>query len=416
MRVLKAAVVGAGAMGGGIAQVVTSSGLPVLLKDIDPRQLDAARTHIEGIYQRQVHRSKMTAGEMREKLDLIEYTLSYEGFDKVDLVIEAVPEDVEIKKRVLVRLDEVCRLDAIFATNTSALSIAEMGMASRRPHKMIGMHFFNPAHVMKLVEVIPGPETDRDTVDTVQQFARTLGKIPVVVRECPGFLVNRLLMPYLNEAVNCLQEGAATAAEIDAAMGPAGFGWPMGPFALMDMLGLDVCHHIVEYLASQYGERMQEAVLLKALCDAGRFGEKNAMGFYDYPGGERSAEVDVLIQSLQDQRLVTKTGLAFSADRLLACLLNEAFRCVEEGIADVDDVDLACIAGLGMRVRKDADLAPMGPLEYADEVGLDVVLHRLKCLEAEFGRRFKPAAILECKVRAGDLGGKSRRGFKEYTT
>jgi 3-hydroxyacyl-CoA dehydrogenase/enoyl-CoA hydratase/3-hydroxybutyryl-CoA epimerase len=285
-------------MGGGIAYVLSFAGLPVMIKDIEQGQLDLARRHLERIYRRQVDRGRIAKDVVRERLDLVEYTLSYDGFGDVDLVIEAVPEDMRIKRAVLAELDGVCPPGAILASNTSALSISEMGEASGRPKKTIGMHFFNPAHVMKLVEVIPGSDTDLDTVDDVVQLAESLGKTPVVVRECPGFLVNRLLMPYLNEAVYCLQEGAATAAEIDVAMGREGFGWPMGPFVLMDMLGLDVCHHILAYLDAQFGERMQEATLLSTLYKAGRLGAKSERGFYDHPDHRHSAEVDALIQSL----------------------------------------------------------------------------------------------------------------------
>ena len=200
MWIFKVGVLGAGAMGGGIAQVVTYAGLPVVVKDIDEAQLQAAREHVEKIYQSRVDKGKMTMGQVQEKLDLIEYTLDYDEFADVDIVIEAVPEVMKIKQQVFKELDGVCTPDTILASNTSALSITEMGQATDRQHKVIGMHFFNPAHVMKLVEVIPGAETDQDTIDTVEQFTQELRKIPVIVQECPGFLVNRLLMPYLNEA------------------------------------------------------------------------------------------------------------------------------------------------------------------------------------------------------------------------
>jgi len=414
MYIFKAAVVGAGAMGGGIAQVITYSGLPVIVKDIDEEQLEVARKHVEGIYQSRVDKGKMTPGQMQEKLSLIEYTLAYDGFDDVDIVIEAVPESMKIKQAVFKELDGVCNPDCIFASNTSALSIGEMGSATKRPHKVIGMHFFNPAHVMKLVEIIPSSETDQDTIDTVEQFAQELRKVPVVVQECPGFLVNRLLMPYLNEAVLALQEGAATPEEIDAAMGRDGFGWPMGPFTLMDMLGNDVCYHVGEYLSSKYGDRMEAAILFKEVFDAGRFGEKASAGWYDYPGGGHSAAVDALIKKLQDAGKV-KSGTKFSVDRLMMPMLNEAFMCVAEGIANVNDIDMACIAGIGMQINKGGELMRMGPLEYADELGLDVVMAKLEALEKELGPRFKPADILVKKVKAGELGKKARRGFKEYT-
>ena len=257
MYIFKAAVVGAGAMGGGIAQVITYSGLPVVLKDIDQEMLDKGMETIRHIYQGRVDKGKMSPTEMQSKLDLVETTLTYDGFDDVDIVIEAVPEKMEIKKWVFAELQDVCHEGAIFASNTSALSISEMAAATQRPEKVIGMHFFNPAHIMKLVEVIPGLDTSQETVDDVVMFAESLRKIPVVVQECPGFLVNRLLMPYLNEAVIALEEGAATAAEIDEAM--TAYGWPMGPFTLMDMLGLDVCYDVGVYLAQEYGDRMTPA-------------------------------------------------------------------------------------------------------------------------------------------------------------
>jgi 3-hydroxyacyl-CoA dehydrogenase/enoyl-CoA hydratase/3-hydroxybutyryl-CoA epimerase len=253
-------------------------------------------------------------------------------------------------------------------------------------------------------------------VNVVVRLAQSLGKTPVVVRECPGFLVNRLLMPYLNEAVCCLEEGAAAAGEIDAAMGREGFGWPMGPFALMDMLGLDVCHHILAYLDAQFGERMQEAVLLRALYEAGRLGAKSGQGFYDHPDHRHSAEVDALIQSLQADGHIAYVGSSFTPERLMTILINEAFLCVEEEIAGVDDIDLACVTGLGMSVRIGDELVHVGPLEYADQIGLDIVLEQTQRLEGELGLRFRPASILVDKVRSGELGKASGRGFKVYTT
>lgn len=414
MWIFKVGVVGAGAMGGGIGQVVTFSGLPVVVKDIDQGQLEAARKHVESIYQSRVDKGKMTQGQMQEKLDLIEYTLDYADFADVDIVIEAVPEVMKIKQQVYKELDEVCPPDTIFASNTSALSITEMGSVTSRPHKMIGMHFFNPAHIMKLVEIIPGGETDQDTIDTVEQFTQELRKIPVIVQECPGFLVNRLLMPYLNEAVLALEQGAATAQEIDEAMGRSGFGWPMGPFFLMDMLGIDVCAHVGEYLIFHYGERLAEVKLFEKLVEAGRLGEKSGAGFYIY-GAAGAEPLETIIQRMQEAGEV-KTGTAFSVDRLVMPFLNEAALCAQEEIANVNDIDMACIAGIGMQVNKDGELIRMGPLEYMDEVGLDVIVEKLEGLEKELGSRFHPVDILYQRVRAGNLGKKTGYGFKEYTS
>ncbi len=414
MWIFKVGVVGAGAMGGGIGQVITYSGLPVVVKDIDQGQLDAARKHVEGIYQGRVDKGKMTPGQVQEKLDLIEYTLDYDDFADVDIVIEAVPEVMSIKQQVFKELDEVCPPDTILASNTSALSISEMGSVTSRPHKVIGMHFFNPAHVMKLVEIIPGSETDEETIDTVQQFTQDLRKIPVIVKECPGFLVNRLLMPYLNEAVLAVEQGAATAEQVDEAMGRDGFGWPWGPFFLMDIMGIDVCATAGEYLRAHYGERVEPARLFYELVELKRFGEKTGAGFYVYADADAEPLASI-VQRLQESGKV-ETGSRFSVDRLIMPFLNEAALCIEEEIANVNDVDMACMAGVNMHVNKDGEWLHMGPLEYMDEIGLDVVVAKLEALEKEMGPRFHPADILYQKVRAGHLGKMTGTGFKEYTT
>lgn len=403
MYIFKAAVVGAGTMGGEIAQVVTFSGLPVVLKDVDQGMLDKGLEKAREIYQRRVEKGKMSAGEMDSKLSLITPTLTYDDFGDVDIVIEAVPEKMAIKRKVFQELDQVCPEQTIIASNTSALSISEMGAATKRPHKVVGMHFFNPASVMKLVEVIPGLDTSQETVDDVVMFSEGLRKLPVVVQECPGFLVNRLLMPYLNEATKALGEGAATGAEIDQAV--VAWGMPMGPFTLMDMLGLDVCAHVGEYLYSEYGERMSPAPLFEKLVAAGRLGEKSGAGFYDHPGGESEA-VNGMIKDLQKSGAVTK----FSVERLMYPLINEAALCVQEHIASVTDIDMSMIAGTGMTYGGER----IGPLAIADKIGLDAVVQGLEALEKELGPRFHPSRPLTLRVRAGHLGVKAGKGFHEY--
>ena len=413
MWIFKAGVVGGGFMGAEIAQVITYSGLPVVVKDIDQKQLDLARDKVESIYQRRVDKGKMTPGQMQEKLDLIEYTLDYDEFSDVDIVIEAVPEVMAIKQKVFQELNEACPPDSIFASNTSALSISEMAASSGRPERVIGMHFFSPAHVMKLVEIIPGETTDQDTVDTVEQFTQELRKIPVIVQECPGFLVNRLLVPYLNEAVLALEEGAATAEEIDDAMGRDGFGWPMGPFILIDFMGLDVSAEVADYMAPFYGDRVKPAQLFAKLVEAKRFGQRSNVGFYNY-GAEDAEPLEDIIERLQDEADI-EVGTAFSVDRLMMPFLNEAALCVQEEIANVNDIDMACIAGVGMAVNQDGEMVRMGPLEYMDELGLDVVVERMEALEEQLGPRFHPVDILYQKVNAGNLGKETGYGFKEYT-
>lgn len=407
MYIFKAAVVGAGAMGSGIAQVITYSGLPVVLKDVNQELVDKGIEAIRKIYQSRVDKGRMSPGEMQQKMDLVTGTASYEGFEDVDIVIEAVPEKMSIKRQVFAELEQVCPEQTIFASNTSALSISEMAAATKRPHKVIGMHFFNPAHVMKLVEVIPGLDTSQETVDDVVMFAESLRKIPVVVQECPGFLVNRLLMPYLNEASIALGEGAATASQIDAAM--VDFGMPMGPFTLMDMLGLDVCSDVGSYLYSEYGERMAPAPLFYKLIQAGRLGEKSGAGFYGY-GDQTDEPVKQMIAEISASLPPQQRG-EFSVDRLIMPMINEAVLCLQEHIASAPDIDMAVVAGLGMTYHGER----IGPLALADTLGLDTVLAKLEELRARYGERFRPAWKLRTKVRAGHLGKKTGKGFHEYS-
>lgn len=408
MYIFKAAVIGAGAMGAEIAQVISYSGLPVILKDVDQAMLDKGMERIRKIYQARVDKGKMSAGEMDGKLSLVTPTLAYDDFGDVDIAIEAVPEQMVIKRAVLRELASVLPESAIIGSNTSALSISEMGAASGRPGKVIGVHFFNPAHVMKLVEIIPGLDTTQDTVDDVVAFTESLRKLPVVVKECPGFLVNRLLMPYLNEAVLALEEGAASASEIDQRM--QAWGWPMGPFLLMDMLGLDVCAHVGQYLASEYGDRMKGAELFPLLMKAGRLGEKSGAGFYGY-GGESEAPVMKMIEELQASGKVKANPGSFSEDRLILPLINEAALCLQENIATPGDIDLAMVAGTGMTYQGER----MGPLAVADALGLDVVVEKLDQFHKQYGERFRPARLLRTKVRAGHLGRKAGKGFHEYS-
>ena len=399
MNIFRAGVVGAGAMGSEIAQVISSCGLPVLLVDVDQRMLDRGMETVRRIYQSRVDKGKMSAGDVETAMALITPTLSYEGFADADIIIEAAPEKIGIKTAVLRELDAIAPETAILASNTSALSISELAAATRRPGKIVGMHFFNPAHIMRLVEVIPGLETEPETVADVVSFAEQLRKTPVVVQECPGFVVNRLLFPYLNEAAYCLQEGAGAPAEIDAAV--KAFGMPMGPFTLMDVIGIDVCCHIQDYLHSEYGPRMATAPILHRLRDAGRLGRKAGAGFYGYGGGADEAPA---------QAPAAELGRApegeFSVQRVIHPLLNEAIIAAQERIASVPDIDLAMMNGAGMGYGGERK----GPLAIADQIGLDRLLAELEGFHARYGERFRPARLLRNKVRAGHLGVVARRG------
>jgi len=401
MFIYKAGVVGAGAMGSGIAQVISFSGLPVVLKDTDQARVDKGLQMIRKVYQARVDKGKMSASEMDQKMNLVTGTTSTDDFKDCDLVVEAVFENMKVKHQVFLELEKVLPETAILATNTSALSITQIASAVKRPEKVIGLHFFNPAPVMKLVEVIPGLQTSPETVDDVVAFAESLRKLPVRVKECAGFLVNRLLMPYLNEAAFALQEGTVPPEEMDKAMRT--FGMPLGPFALMDMLGMDVCSDVAAILYDSYGPRMKPAELMDELKKAGLLGVKAGAGFYSY---DESKKVD--LKSLM-AKIPKGTGTAsFSPERLVFQMVNEAAYCLEENVASPSDIDLAMLAGTGFPQEKG------GPLHYADGVGLDVVLGKLTELSGRLGPRFWPAPILKRMVSAGYLGQKTKKGFFNY--
>lgn len=404
MYIYKAGVVGAGAMGAEIAQVVTYAGLPVVLKDINDELVAKGVERIRGIYKRRVDKGKMTSAEMEQKLSLVTGTSSYDAFKDVDVVIEAVPEKMDLKKKVFQDIEKAVDEGAILASNTSALSISEMAAATNRPEKFIGMHFFYPASVMKLVEVIPGLATSQETVDDITSFSESLRKIPVRVNECAGFLVNRLLMPYLNEAAYCLQEGASNREAIDKTV--RDFGLPMGPFTLVDQLGIDICFDATKVLLGAYGNRMKPAEIWYKLYDKGYFGAKSGAGFYSYSPDKP----DILSEVISEvQKQTGKKGTAFSLERILFPMINEAALCVEENIAKAADIDLAMVAGIGFPQDKG------GILKYADEIGLDRVLTVLGDLYKQHGDRFWPAPRLRRMVGAKFLGKKTGRGFFEYT-
>ncbi|MBI4115198.1 MAG: 3-hydroxyacyl-CoA dehydrogenase [Candidatus Omnitrophica bacterium] len=402
MFIYKAGVVGAGAMGSEIAQVITYAGLPVVLKDINQELVQKGMERIRSIYKRRVEKGKMTQSDMDAKLALVIPATDYESFRDVDMIIEAVPEKMELKKKVFQELEKVIGEGAILASNTSALSISEMAAVTKRPQKVVGMHFFFPAAVMKLVEIIPGLATSQETVDDTVLFAESLRKIPVRVNECAGFLVNRLLMPYLNEAAYCLQEGGATREEIDKAA--TDFGLPMGPLTLVDQLGIDICFDVVQVLLQSYGNRMQPAPIWGKLYQSGYLGKKSGSGFYVYDADKKDRLADWIREVQNEKSKKSK----FSLDRIIYPMVNEAALCLEENVASASDIDLAMIAGTGFPQEKG------GILRYADEIGLDVVLARLEELYKEHGDRFWPAPRLKRMVGAQFLGKKSGRGFHIY--
>ena len=284
MNINKIGILGAGTMGAGIAQICAQAGFQVVLIDIEPAMVDKGMKVINKTWGKAVEKGKLTEEAVKKMLGLITTNTDMKNFADCDIVIEAIVENIDVKKKVFAQLGEICRPDAVLATNTSALSVTEIAVASKRTTKVVGMHFFNPVPMMKLVEIIPGVETAQETVDIVTELSIKIGKEPVPAQETPGFIVNRLLLPYINEAAHLLQEGVP-AEQIDKAM-MLGANMPMGPLALADLVGLDVCLMICEYFWKEFGDsKYRPALILRSKVRAGHLGRKTGKGIYDYSKG-----------------------------------------------------------------------------------------------------------------------------------
>lgn len=390
-RVRRVAVVGAGIMGGGIAQLVADRDLPVRLKDIHQEALLAALRAARGVWEERVRRGRLGERELRQKMGFISTTLDDTGLSKVDLVLEAVVEKLEVKQQVLAAVEERIGERAVFATNTSSIPISEIAARALRPERVVGLHFFNPVHRMPLVEVIAGHRSSPESVATVRAFALELGKTPVLVRDSPGFLVNRILTVYLNEAMRLLAEGVPVEA-VDGAM--TAFGMPVGPLALLDQVGLDTALHVGRVLEAAYGKRIGGGgALLAAMVESGRLGSKSGCGFFRYRDGRRASpdrEVYRLIEAPQVRSLPAET----LQERMVLAMVNEAAVCLEDGVVrEPREVDVAMVLGAGFPPFRG------GPLRYADSLGIAVVADRLSRLADAHGERFRPAGLLREMVR-----------------
>ncbi len=282
-------VCGAGAMGTGIAHVAALSGYRVILRDLERAAVDRSIARMDGLMQKAVAKGKLTDEQRQATLDRITPTTELEALAEADFVIEAIFEEMALKKELFGLLDRICRPEVVLATNTSSMSITEIGTATRRPAQVVGMHFFNPVQVMRLVEVIQGLESSEGAVQTTMELARSLGKEPIRVRkDSPGFVVNRILLPMMAEAIRVVEEGIATPEEVDRAI-TLGLNHPMGPFTLMDFTGIDVCHNVMEYFHSEFRQpQYAPPQLIKQMVRAGRYGRKSGMGFLGaYPEGEQ---------------------------------------------------------------------------------------------------------------------------------
>lgn len=403
-EVKKAAVLGAGIMGGGIAYQAATKGTAVIMKDIGQAQLDLGMNEAEKQLVRQLQRGRISEDKKNATLKLIEPSLSYDGFNAVDIVIEAVTENIKVKDIVLKEAENALREDAILASNTSTISISELAKGLQRPANFVGMHFFNPVPVMPLVEVIRGEQSSDEAIATAVALALSMGKSPIVVQDCPGFLVNRVLFPYFGAFDRLIKDGACLI-KIDQVM--EDFGWPMGPAYLSDVIGLDTCVHASKVLADGFPDRMKADYTgaTEALFKADRLGQKNGKGFYKYvaddSGRKRKTADDEVKDILAPHVDAAAPGsVDFTAeeirDRLMLAMCNEVARCIDEKIvASPEEADMALIMGLGFpRFRG-------GALRYIDQTGLKEYV-ALCDRYAHLGKAYEAPQILREMAAKGE--------------
>ncbi|MCH7791874.1 MAG: enoyl-CoA hydratase/isomerase family protein [Planctomycetes bacterium] len=391
VRVGSAAVVGAGAMGGGIAWALSNAGIPVRLKDISWEAVAQGTSSAAAMFAGKVKRRRMTAGEMNLAMHRISGTVEYTGFGHVDAVIEAVVENMDIKRQVLREIERCVPRHALIMSNTSSLSIDEMAAALRHPDRFLGLHFFNPVNLMQLVEVVPGEKTSHEAVVSACELVRSMGKIPIVVGSCAGFLVNRILLPYIIESAAMFEEGVPVE-RIDRVL--VEFGMPMGALALADEVGLDVGYKVAKVLEHAYGPRMRVPDGFgRIVQDGTTIGKKSGRGFYIYDSGNKRPNDEARALASNGHTAGGSNGEAIPdadvLDRAILVMVNEAARCLDEGIADdADALDLAMVMGTGF--------APFrgGVMRYAQERGLREVVERLGELASKYGERFEPAPLL----------------------
>jgi 3-hydroxyacyl-CoA dehydrogenase len=372
-------------MGGGIAMNFANAGVPVTLLEAERERLDKGIATIRKSYEGSAKKGKLSAAQVEERMGLIRPTLSYADVASADVVVEAVFEDMAVKQAVFKTLDETMKAGAILASNTSTLDLDALARSTRRPADVIGTHFFSPAHVMKLLEVVRGAATGKDVLATVMGLARTIKKTAVVSGVCDGFIGNRMLEPYLRQALLLLEEGALPA-QVDRAL--ENFGMAMGPFRMSDLAGNDIGWLIRKRRYAEHPES-ERSVIADRLCEQGRFGQKTGAGWYRYEAGRRDAlpdpAVDEMIVADSRERGIARRRIAENeiVDRCVLALVNEGAKILEEGIAQrASDVDLVYLAGYGFPPFRG------GPMFYADTVGLTTVVRRMK------GFGWTPAPLL----------------------
>ena len=392
------AIVGAGTMGGGIAMACANAGLPVVMIDTAAANLETGVGRIRANYETSVKRGRFTPEGVQERLGRIRTQVGFGGVDNADLVIEAVFENMALKKQVFGELDVLAKPEAILATNTSTLDIDAIASVTSRPGQVVGLHFFSPANVMRLLEIVRGAATSADTIATALALAKRLGKVGVVVGNAPGFVGNRMMFPYMYEAQFVVEEGA-TPEQVDGAL--TNWGMAMGIFAVDDMAGLDVAWRVRQELGQFSEEGARKPLVADRLCEMGRFGQKTGRGWYLY-GEDRKPIPDPEVTLLIDQ-LASSAGIdrrAFADDeiieRTIYALINEGARVLEEGVAlRAADIDVIYVNGYGFPAFRG------GPMFYADRVGLAQIHDRIEAFHRELGPRWAPAPLLARLAREG---------------
>ena len=392
------AIVGAGTMGGGIAMVFANAGIPVLLKESDQPALDRGLANIHKNYAGSVKRGRFTQPFVDERLKLIRPTLHYEGFERADMVVEAVFEGMALKKEVFAELDRVCKADAILASNTSTLDIDEIASSTSRPECVIGTHFFSPANIMRLLEIVRGKETTKPVIATCMQLSKKIGKIGVLVGNCRGFVGNRMFGPYVRESVFLVEEGASVES-VDRALSE--FGMAMGPLAVGDLAGLDVGWRVRKEYRHLEKLGVRRAIAGDRLCEMGRYGQKTGAGWYKYDENRRATpdpEVAALVRQWAAEAGVPQREIP--ADEIVArcvyALVNEGARILEEGYAlRAVDIDIIYLNGYGFPAYRG------GPMWFADTVGLRRVYDRVCEFRRQHGEIWEPAPLLKQLAEQG---------------
>ena len=388
-----AAVIGCGTMGGGIAMNFANAGIPVTVFEVSQEALDKGLTTIRKNYAATVSKGRLSQSEMDQRLSLISTTVDYNDLTSVDVVVEAVFEDMALKKEVFGKLDTVCQPETILATNTSTLDVNEIAAATSRPSKVIGTHFFSPANVMKLMENVRGEQSSPETIATVMKLSKTIGKVGVLVGVCDGFVGNRMLYAYRRQSDFLLEEGALPA-QIDKVI--YDFGMPMGPYAMGDLAGLDVGWRIRQQQAATRPPHLRYSTVADRVCELGRFGQKTGAGWFRYEDGSRTPIpdpiVDELILKISQENGLTRreVGDQEILERCMYPLVNEGAKILEEGLAQrASDIDVIWMYGYGFpRFRG-------GPMFWADLVGVQTIYDTMSRLHDEHGDWLKPAPLLK---------------------